>query len=154
MYKCKRCALGSSRCGACSHSLEASLADDPKRVGKSDRSRVSPQDHEVKCAARKTGSSSAEVRFVDEERQRILAAVEQKVAGQQIVAPDVTEGSGSAEVIDLMAALRASLKSLPGNRQTAPGSTTGSQTRPRKAVRRPAKSIEQRAKPRKAAARN
>ncbi|MGZ9030416.1 MAG: non-homologous end joining protein Ku [Burkholderiaceae bacterium] len=91
--------------------------------------------------------------FVDEEKQRILAAVEQKVAGRQIVAPGVTEGSGSAQVIDLMAALRASLKSIPGSRQAGPGSTTDIQTGPRKAVRRSAKSTEQRAKPRKAAAR-
>ena len=91
--------------------------------------------------------------FVDEEKQRILAAVERKVAGQQIVAPDVTEGSGSAEVIDLMTALRASLKRLPGNRQAAPGSTAGIRARPRKAVRRSAGMIEQSAKPRKAAAR-
>lgn len=92
--------------------------------------------------------------FVDEEKQRILAAVEQKVAGQQIVAPDATEGSRSAEVIDLMAALRASLKSLPGKRQATPGSTARSQTRPRNAVGRPAKSTDRRTKPRKAATRN
>ena len=46
--------------------------------------------------------------FVDEEKQRILAAVEKKIAGQQIVAPQHVE-TASADVIDLMAALRASL---------------------------------------------
>jgi len=46
--------------------------------------------------------------FVDEEKQRILAAVEKKIAGQEIVAPQHVETS-RAEVVDLMAALRASL---------------------------------------------
>jgi len=46
--------------------------------------------------------------FVDEEKQRILAAVEKKIAGQEIVAPQHVETS-RAEVVDLMTALRASL---------------------------------------------
>ena len=46
--------------------------------------------------------------FVDEEKQRILAAVEKKIAGQQIVTPQEVEGP-RAEVVDLMSALRASL---------------------------------------------
>jgi len=47
--------------------------------------------------------------FVDEEKQRILAAVERKIAGQEIIAPQHVDTS-HAEVIDLMSALRASLK--------------------------------------------
>jgi DNA end-binding protein Ku len=47
-------------------------------------------------------------KFVDEEKQRILAAVERKVAGQEISAPQHVATS-RAEVVDLMAALRASL---------------------------------------------
>ncbi|MGZ9032046.1 MAG: DUF3606 domain-containing protein [Burkholderiaceae bacterium] len=62
MNKCKRCALGMVVPSACLSSLEAQMADDPKKKGKSDRSRVSSQDHEVKYVARKTGTSSAEVR--------------------------------------------------------------------------------------------
>jgi DNA end-binding protein Ku len=46
--------------------------------------------------------------FVDEEKQRILAAVEKKISGQEIVAPQHVEAS-RAEVVDLMTALRASL---------------------------------------------
>ena len=59
--------------------------------------------------------------FVDEEKQRILAAVEKKISGQQIVAPQHVEAS-SAEVIDLMGALRASLSEVgrsKGEKQTA-----------------------------------
>ena len=48
--------------------------------------------------------------FVDEEKQRILAAVEKKIAGRRIVAHDVPERTAGAEVIDLMEALRASLR--------------------------------------------
>lgn len=47
--------------------------------------------------------------FVDEEKQRILVAVEKKIAGQEIVAPQHVETS-RAEVVDLMTALRASLR--------------------------------------------
>lgn len=46
--------------------------------------------------------------FVDEEKQRILAAVQRKIAGQEVVAPQHVEAS-RAEVVDLMTALRASL---------------------------------------------
>jgi DNA end-binding protein Ku len=48
-------------------------------------------------------------RFVDEEKQRILAAVEKKIAGRKIVAPEPREAP-SGQVIDLMQALRASLR--------------------------------------------
>jgi len=47
--------------------------------------------------------------FVDEEKQRILAAVERKVAGQQIVSHRSADPATSAQVVDLVAALRASL---------------------------------------------
>lgn len=54
---------------------------------------------------------------VDQERQRILAAIDAKIAGQQVVssAPQ-EEGVGTAQVIDLMDALRASL----GKKAAAP----------------------------------
>ena len=51
--------------------------------------------------------------FVDEEKKRILAAVEEKIAGKQIVAPEHVQTSSDAQVVDLMAALRASLQQRP-----------------------------------------
>jgi DNA end-binding protein Ku len=51
--------------------------------------------------------------FVDEEKKRILAAVEEKIAGKQIVAPDHVQTSSGAQVVDLMTALRASLQRKP-----------------------------------------
>jgi DNA end-binding protein Ku len=51
-------------------------------------------------------------RFVDEEKVRLRAAIERKIAGQAIVAPRAEAGPGG-NVIDLMAALRASLADAP-----------------------------------------
>jgi DNA end-binding protein Ku len=52
-------------------------------------------------------------RFVDEEKQRILAAVERKIEGRQIVAPAHRDAPIGAQVVDLVAALRASLQAKP-----------------------------------------
>jgi len=46
---------------------------------------------------------------VDEEKKRILAAIDAKIAGKQVVASAHDEAPESAQVIDLMEALRASL---------------------------------------------
>jgi len=49
--------------------------------------------------------------YVDEEKQRILAAIDEKIEGKQIVANEPAEATGSGgQVINLMDALRASLK--------------------------------------------
>ena len=47
--------------------------------------------------------------YVDEERKRILAAIDEKIAGKEVVASAHDEAPSTAQVIDLMAALRASL---------------------------------------------
>jgi DNA end-binding protein Ku len=47
--------------------------------------------------------------YVDEEKKRILAAIDAKIAGQEVVATATAEAPGGAQVIDLMEALRASL---------------------------------------------
>lgn len=47
--------------------------------------------------------------FRDEEKDRVLAAIDQKIAGKKIVQVEQPEAGGGAEVIDLMAALRQSL---------------------------------------------
>jgi DNA end-binding protein Ku len=58
-------------------------------------------------------------RFVDEEKERILAAVERKIAGRKVVAKPA-ERAASAQVIDLVAALRASLGKPAQRAATAP----------------------------------
>lgn len=82
--------------------------------------------------------------FDDEEKQRVLAAIDKKVAGKQIVASanpeDVMAGG---QVVDLMAALQASLSKRAPNGKASP--TSGSKVtalvdaKARKTVRRPAK---------------
>jgi DNA end-binding protein Ku len=47
--------------------------------------------------------------YVDEEKKRILAAIDEKISGKQVVASAHAEEPGTAQVIDLMEALRASL---------------------------------------------
>ncbi len=46
---------------------------------------------------------------VDEEKKRVLAAIDEKISGRQVVASARDETPGTAQVIDLMEALRASL---------------------------------------------
>jgi len=47
--------------------------------------------------------------YQDEEKNRILAAIDQKIAGERIVAAAHPEDEAGGQVIDLMAALQASL---------------------------------------------
>jgi DNA end-binding protein Ku len=54
--------------------------------------------------------------FEDEEKKRILAAIDAKIAGEEIIAAAHPEDSGSAQVIDLTQMLMASLE-----KQTAAG---------------------------------
>jgi DNA end-binding protein Ku len=51
--------------------------------------------------------------YVDEEKKRILAAIDAKIAGKQVVAAAHEETQGTGQVIDLMEALRASLVKKP-----------------------------------------
>lgn len=63
--------------------------------------------------------------FEDEEKKRILAAIDAKIAGQGIVAAEHPEDVGSAKVIDLTQMLMASLekqgKAVDKPMRTAPG---------------------------------
>ena len=47
--------------------------------------------------------------YVDEEKRRILAAIDEKISGKQVVASAHDEAPSTVQVIDLMDALRASL---------------------------------------------
>jgi DNA end-binding protein Ku len=60
--------------------------------------------------------------YQDEEKKRVLAAIDAKIAGQQIVAPqEITEVAGG-QVIDLMEALRASLQKNAGKKPSTAAS--------------------------------
>ncbi|HWP19001.1 MAG TPA: Ku protein [Burkholderiaceae bacterium] len=52
--------------------------------------------------------------FHDEEKKRILAAIDEKIAGKEVVLSERAETGGGAQVINLMDALRASLKKPGG----------------------------------------
>ncbi|MBG6079029.1 non-homologous end joining protein Ku [Rubrivivax gelatinosus] len=66
--------------------------------------------------------------FHDEERQRIQAAIERKIAGRQVVEQAPHEERSGAQVIDLMDALRASLG--PRGAKAAPASKAAAGPRP------------------------
>jgi DNA end-binding protein Ku len=59
--------------------------------------------------------------FKDEEKARILSAIDEKIAGKQIVANEPhEEAAGGAQVIDLVEALRASLGKAGAAKKAAP----------------------------------
>jgi len=76
--------------------------------------------------------------FVDEEKQRILAAVERKIAGRKVVAQPAAPAP-SAQVIDLIAALRASLGAAAPPARRVAASAPGADSSARKPARRAAK---------------
>lgn len=57
--------------------------------------------------------------FEDEEKKRILASIDEKIAGKQVVAMPEAEPAGGAQVIDLVEALRASLAQRGGRQKPA-----------------------------------
>ena len=62
--------------------------------------------------------------YVDEEKLRILAAIDEKISGKQVVASAHNEEPSTAQVIDLMDALRASL----GKKKASAAATTAATT--------------------------
>ena len=58
--------------------------------------------------------------FKDEEKGRVLAAIDAKIAGKQVVASARAEEPSSGQVIDLMEALRASIGQKGGKAAAAP----------------------------------
>ncbi|MBC7782086.1 MAG: Ku protein [Proteobacteria bacterium] len=96
--------------------------------------------------------------FQDEEKKRILAAIDERVAGKQIVASAQAEPSTGGQVIDLMEALRASLGQRPGKASAAKAperaeAVPAEALKERKAVRWAPKDVEPVAAPARARAR-
>ena len=96
--------------------------------------------------------------FQDEEKKRILAAIDEKIAGKEVVASAHAEAPSGGQVIDLMDALRASLGRQGG--KAAPAKPAGSAEvipagalKERKAVRRAPKVEEPAAAPAQSRAR-
>lgn len=79
--------------------------------------------------------------FHDEERERIQAAIERKIAGRQVVEQAPSAERAGAQVIDLMDALRASLGPRGGKAPAAPRAPArGERPARRAAAKPPAKS--------------
>lgn len=98
-------------------------------------------DAELKLAKQLIEHISADsydpTQFVDEEKKRILAAVEEKIAGKSVPLKQTPVKHG--QVIDLLAALRASLQNKPGAGGRVEASTQIGQRKPAKrAQTRPA----------------
>jgi DNA end-binding protein Ku len=110
-------------------------ADEVRTLSDFDIALTEVSDAEVQLALRLIEQISQDyydpTLFVDEEKQRILAAVEEKIGGKQIVAPAHPVATSSANVIDLMEALRASLRSA-----SPPGRPTKAQEGDRKPAKR------------------
>jgi DNA end-binding protein Ku len=83
--------------------------------------------------------------YEDEEKKRILEAIDQKIAGKQIVSPAEPSAQSGGEVIDLMKALRASLgrnkpkaaaPTKPAAKKTAKASVEELASKPRRPAKR------------------
>jgi len=86
--------------------------------------KVSVSDSELQLALQLIDQISEDgydpTQYVDEEKQRVLAAIDEKISsGKEVVASAHHETPSTAQVIDLMDALRASLSKKPAAAKTA-----------------------------------
>lgn len=88
-------------------------ADEVRTAGSLNLAEVEVGSAELELAARLIAQGTRDHydpdEFVDEAKQRVLAAVEAKVAGRKVVEPGEPRPRAATEVIDLLDALRASL---------------------------------------------
>ena len=88
-------------------------ADEVRSLKDLEIEKLTPSAAELKLALQLIDQISADsyepTLFEDEEKKRILAAIDAKIAGKEVVAVDHPEDGPSGEVIDLTEMLRASL---------------------------------------------
>ncbi|UUX97922.1 Ku protein [Aquabacterium sp. J223] len=88
-------------------------ADEVRRMADLDIEQTTVSDAELKLATQLIDQIAQDTydpaQYEDEEKKRILAAIDQKISGQQVVTSAPAEAGTGAQVIDLMDALRASL---------------------------------------------
>ncbi len=100
-------------------------ADEVRSLKDLDIEDIKPSDAEVKLALQLIDQIAEDsydpTQFVDEEKKRILAAIDAKIAGEEVVAAEEHESAGSGQIIDLTEMLRASLAQPGGGtaRRTA-----------------------------------
>ncbi|WP_213956451.1 Ku protein [Variovorax sp. dw_954] len=143
-------------------------ADEVRSLKDLDIEQVTPSAPELKLALQLIDQISADTyeptMFEDEEKKRILAAIDAKIEGKQVVAVDHPEDThGGAEVIDLTEMLRASLSRgarQPAKRPAKPSAaeveevvTPMAQPKGAKRAPKPAKAAEEAVAPVRARAR-
>ena len=88
-------------------------ADEVRSLKELDIEQVQPSDAEVKLALQLIDQIAEDsydpTQYVDEEKQRILAAIDAKIAGKEVVAAVAREADTGGQIIDLTEMLRASL---------------------------------------------
>ena len=100
-------------------------ADEVRSMKELDIEKVAASPAELKLAMQLIDQISEDTydptMFEDEEKKRILAAIDEKIAGKHIVANEPHEpAAGGGQVIDLVEALRASLGARAGGEGDAP----------------------------------
>ena len=125
-------------------------ADEVRSMKELDIEKVTVSPAELKLAMQLIAQISEDTydptMFEDEEKKRILAAIDEKIAGKHIVANEPHEmGSTGGQVIDLVEALRASLgargaaRATPAAKVVAPAAAAAEPPKERKGVKRAAK---------------
>jgi DNA end-binding protein Ku len=76
--------------------------------------------------------------FEDEEKRRILEAIDAKIAGEEIIAAEHAEDGGSAQIIDLTQMLMASLEKQSGTAPKKPRAAQAASSQVVTPMRRPA----------------
>jgi DNA end-binding protein Ku len=174
MLKSHRCALASWNTKGKTHMVQVRPTEDGLVFqqllwGNAVRSQkdlniehVSVSDAELQLALKIIEQGEADSydpsQYENEEQKRVLAAIDAKIAGKQIVTPaEETEDSGG-QVIDLMEALRASLAKngkarTPTPRAKSTAAVAEMTPKPRKTVKRAEKVAEPVAEPAKVRAR-
>jgi DNA end-binding protein Ku len=93
-------------------------ADEVRSLNDLDIEQLEPSASELKLALQLIDQISQDsydpTMFEDEEKKRILAAIDAKIAGEEIVATEHPEDAGTGQVIDLAEMLKASLARRPG----------------------------------------
>ena len=109
-------------------------ADEVRSMKDLDIEQVKVSDGELKLAMQLIDQISTEAydptQYEDEEKKRVLAAIDEKIAGKQIVAQEPVEPQAGGQVIDLMEALRASLGS---GKAAAPAKAAEAEPKPARA---------------------
>jgi len=99
-------------------------ADEVRSMKELGIEKVTVSDAELKLAMQLIDQISQDTydptMFEDEEKKRILAAIDEKIAGKDIVATEPVEAGEGAQIIDLVEALRASLGRGAGKSKAVP----------------------------------